>query len=45
MFRKLQSIEVAILDFIRFFSSCRPCRPQRHPNANTLLAMLLRTEQ
>jgi hypothetical protein len=35
MCRKLQRIEVANLDFIRFFSSCRPCRPQRHPNANT----------
>lgn len=23
---------VANLDFIRFFSSCRPYRPQRHPN-------------
>ena len=31
MCRKLQRIEVANLDFIRFFSSCRPCRPQRHP--------------
>src|SRR6202050_1837968 len=30
---------------IRFFSSCMPCRPQRHRNANTFLAMLLLTEQ
>ena len=44
MSRKLQRIEVANLDFIRFFSSCRSCRPQRHPNANTFLAMLLLTE-
>ena len=22
-------------DFTRFFSSCRVCRPQRHPNANS----------
>jgi len=39
MYRKLERIEVANLDFIRFFSSCTPCRPQRHPNANTFLAM------
>jgi len=45
MYRKLQRIEAANLDFIRFFSSCRPCRPQRHPNANTFLAILLLTEQ
>jgi hypothetical protein len=45
MYRKLERIEVANLDFIRFFSSCTPCRPQRHPNANTFLAMLLLTEQ
>ena len=45
MRRKLQRIEVANLDFIRFFSSCTPCRPQRHPNANKFLAMLLLTEQ
>src|ERR1700681_4022916 len=43
MCRKLQGIEVN-LDFIRFFSSCRPCRPQRHPNANTFLAMFLLTK-
>jgi hypothetical protein len=36
---------IANLDFIRFFSSCRSCRPQRHLNANTFLAMLLLTEQ
>jgi hypothetical protein len=45
MYRKLESIEVANLDFIRFFSSCKPCRPQRHPKANTFLAMLPLTEQ
>ena len=45
MYRKLERIEVANLDFIRFFSSCRPCRPQRHPKAYTFLAMLLLTEQ
>jgi len=45
MHRKLQRIEVAHLDFIRFFSSCRPCRPQRHPNANTFLVMLVLTER
>src|SRR6202035_4774739 len=44
MYRELERIEVANLDFIRFFSCCRPCRPQRHPNANTFLAMLLLTE-
>jgi hypothetical protein len=36
---------IANLDFIRFFSSCRSCRPHRHLNANTFLAMLLLTEQ
>ena len=45
MYRKLEHIEVANLDFIHFFSSCRPCRPQRHPNTNAFLAMLLLTEQ
>jgi hypothetical protein len=45
MYRKLWLTEVANLDFIRFFSSCTPYRPQRHPNANTFLAMLLLTEQ
>jgi len=45
MYRKLWRIEGANLDFIRFFSSCTPCRRQRHPNANTFLAMLLLTEQ
>ena len=29
----------AFEDFTRFFSSCRPCGPRRHPNANTFLAM------
>src|SRR5258706_8272211 len=43
MYRKLERIEVANLDFIRFFSSCKPCRPQRHLNANTFLAMFLLT--
>ena len=42
MYRKLERIEVANLDFIRFFSSCRPCRPQRHRNANRFLVMLRR---
>jgi hypothetical protein len=45
MCRKQQRIEVANLDFTRFFSSYRPCRPQRHPIADTLLAMLLLTKQ
>jgi hypothetical protein len=45
MHRKLLRFEATNLDFIRFFSSCRSCRPQRHPNANTFLAMLLLTEQ
>ena len=36
MRRKLQRIEVANLDFIRFFSSYTPRRPQRHRNANVL---------
>src|SRR5260221_14012886 len=40
MYRKLWRIEGANLDFIRFFTSCGHCRPQRHPNANTFLAML-----
>ena len=31
MGRKLPRIEVVNLDFIRFFSSCRPCRRQRIP--------------
>src|SRR5216684_6185928 len=44
MRRKLERIEVANLDFIRFFSSCRPCRPHRHPKANTFLAMPHRAE-
>jgi hypothetical protein len=43
MNRKLQRVELANLDFIRFFSSCKPCRPQRHPNANAFLAMRLLT--
>jgi hypothetical protein len=37
--------EATNLDFIRFFSSCRPGWPQRHPNANTFLAMLLLAKQ
>ena len=50
MDRKVERIEVANLDFIRFFSirffsSCGPCRPQRHPKANTFLAMLVLTEE
>jgi hypothetical protein len=45
MYRKLQRIEFANLDFIRFFSSCSPCRSQRHPNADTFLAMRLLTGQ
>src|SRR5439155_3035026 len=32
MYRKLQRIEFANLDFIRFFSSCSLCRSQRHLN-------------
>src|SRR5580692_4353430 len=37
MDRKLQRIEVANLDFIRFFSSfsCRPCRPQQSDTLHT----------
>src|SRR5260370_32975986 len=39
MYRKLERIEVANLDFIRLLSSCTPCRRQRDPNANTFLAL------
>jgi len=44
MYRKLERIEVANLDFIRFFSSLYALSATASSNANTFLAMPHRAE-